>query len=170
MTRAGMSQRLCGVFLFCLPVRLQSRDASRDSARGPTTSLYIFPRLLAVSVLPRNTRVIFASGCCFRASRKAPTTSEGSSSPPPPPPMARHTIGSARNSPRMPRKHHQGSASLATTPTQATSVLEFAADGVLPGTGSRPGGLDRVILERNLERLLQERSSHPEETPNELGR
>ncbi|XP_043274939.1 protein espinas-like isoform X2 [Venturia canescens] len=103
-----------------------------------------------------------------RAGRKAPTPSEGSSSPPPPPPTTRHVISSARNSPRMPRKHYQGSASLATTPTQA-SVLEFPAEP-LPGAGSRSGGLDRVILERNLERLLQERNTHPEETPSELGR
>lgn len=111
----------------------------------------------------------------FRQSRKPPppTPSEGSSSPPPPPPMStRHTLhtSSARNSPRVPRKHYQGSASLATTPTQVTSSADFGTE-TIPGTGSRPGGLDRVILERNLERLLQERTTHPEESnPTELGR
>ncbi|KYN45472.1 Protein prickle [Atta colombica] len=104
-------------------------------------------------------------------------TSEGSSSPPPPPPPplppgSRHTLGSPRNSPRMTRRHQQISASLATTPTQSTQNAlspEFGAEG-LPSSGSRPSGLDRVLLERNLERLLQERGSHPDENCNELGR
>ncbi|XP_046745224.1 protein prickle-like isoform X2 [Diprion similis] len=102
--------------------------------------------------------------------RQPPPASEGSSSPPPPP-ASRHTLGSPRNSPRMPRKHQQtSSASVATTPTQAVpSTVDFSGDGLGSG-GSRPGGLDRVLLERNLERLLQERGSLPEETPTELGR
>ncbi|KAG5329261.1 PRIC1 protein, partial [Acromyrmex charruanus] len=109
--------------------------------------------------------------------RQTMATSEGSSSPPPPPPPplppgSRHTLGSPRNSPRMTRRHQQISASLATTPTQsAQNALspEFGAEG-LPSSGSRPSGLDRVLLERNLERLLQERGSHPDENCNELGR
>ncbi|XP_076285997.1 uncharacterized protein LOC143211847 isoform X1 [Lasioglossum baleicum] len=110
----------------------------------------------------------------LRTGRRPPPTSEGSSSPPPPPPPppppgSRHTLGSPRNSPRMTRKHHQTSASLATTPTQSTVSPEFTVDG-FPSSGSRTGGLDRVLLERNLERLLQERSSHPEENRSELGR
>ncbi|XP_076623297.1 uncharacterized protein LOC143342877 isoform X2 [Colletes latitarsis] len=110
----------------------------------------------------------------LRTGRRQPPASEGSSSPPPPPPPppppgSRHTLGSPRNSPRMTRKHHQTSASLATTPTQSTINPEFTAEG-FPSSGSRPSGLDRVLLERNLERLLQERSSHPEENRSELGR
>ncbi|XP_076684409.1 uncharacterized protein LOC143377201 isoform X4 [Andrena cerasifolii] len=110
----------------------------------------------------------------LRTGRRPPPTSEGSSSPPPPPPPppppgSRHTLGSPRNSPRMTRKHHQTSTSLVTTPTQSTLAPEFTADG-FPSSGSRPGGLDRVLLERNLERLLQERSSNPEENRSELGR
>ncbi|XP_025267001.1 protein prickle isoform X2 [Camponotus floridanus] len=104
--------------------------------------------------------------------RQTVATSEGSSSPPPPPPLppgSRHTLGSPRNSPRMTRRHQQVSASLATTPTQNILSPEFAAEG-LTSSGSRPSGLDRVLLERNLERLLQERGSHPEENRNELGR
>ncbi|KYN18686.1 Protein prickle [Trachymyrmex cornetzi] len=109
--------------------------------------------------------------------RQTMATSEGSSSPPPPPPPplppgSRHTLGSPRNSPRMTRRHQQISASLATTPTQSTQNAlspEFGAEG-LPSSGSRPSGLDRVLLERNLERLLQERSSHPDENCSELGR
>ncbi|XP_012055468.1 PREDICTED: protein espinas-like [Atta cephalotes] len=109
--------------------------------------------------------------------RQTIVTSEGSSSPPPPPPPplppgSRHTLGSPRNSPRMTRRHQQISASLATTPTQSTQNAlspEFSAEG-LPSSGSRPSGLDRVLLERNLERLLQERGSHPDENCNELGR
>lgn len=101
-------------------------------------------------------------------------TSEGSSSPPPPPPPppppgSRHTLGSPRNSPRMTRKHQQVSASLATTPTQSILSPEFVAEG-FPSSGSRPSGLDRVLLERNLERLLQERGTHPDENRSELGR
>lgn len=101
-------------------------------------------------------------------------TSEGSSSPPPPPPPppppgSRHTLGSPRNSPRMTRKHQQVSASLATTPTQSILSPEFVVEG-FPSSGSRPSGLDRVLLERNLERLLQERGSHPDENRSELGR
>ncbi|XP_063987976.1 protein prickle-like isoform X1 [Diachasmimorpha longicaudata] len=106
-----------------------------------------------------------------RQARKAPPTSEGSSSPPPPPTTRHHTLhapGSARNSPRLTRKHYQASVSLATTPTQV-NVGDFGSEG-LPSAGSRPGGLDRVILERNLERLLQERTPHPEEAPTEFGR
>ncbi|KAK0173187.1 hypothetical protein PV328_006423 [Microctonus aethiopoides] len=109
-----------------------------------------------------------------------PTPSEGSSSPPPPLSSAittmtmstRHTLhsNSARNSPRVSRKHYQGSASLATTPTQINTNIEFGSE-TLSGNGSRAGGLDRVILERNLERLLQERNTHSEENnPTELGR
>ncbi|KAK0168113.1 hypothetical protein PV327_001946 [Microctonus hyperodae] len=109
-----------------------------------------------------------------------PTPSEGSSSPPPPLSSAtttmtmstRHTLhsNSARNSPRVSRKHYQGSASLATTPTQINTNIEFGSE-TLTGNGSRAGGLDRVILERNLERLLQERNTHSEENnPTELGR
>ena len=114
----------------------------------------------------------------FRSGRRQTmVTSEGSSSPPPPPPPplppgSRHTLGSPRNSPRMTRRHQQISASLATTPTQSTQNAlspEFGAEG-LPSSGSRPSGLDRVLLERNLERLLQERGSHPDENCNELGR
>ncbi|XP_015438222.1 PREDICTED: protein prickle-like [Dufourea novaeangliae] len=110
----------------------------------------------------------------LRTGRRQPPASEGSSSPPPPPPPpplpgSRHTLGSPRNSPRMTRKHHQTSASLATTPTQSTLSPEFTTDG-FPTSGSRPGGLDRVLLERNLERLLQERSTHPEDNRSELGR
>ncbi|CAK9829098.1 Protein prickle [Anthophora retusa] len=110
----------------------------------------------------------------LRTGRRPPPPSEGSSSPPPPPPPppppgSRHTLGSPRNSPRMNRKHHQTSTSLATTPTQGTINPEFTAEG-FPSSGSRPSGLDRVLLERNLERLLQERSSHPEENRTELGR
>lgn len=67
------------------------------------------------------------------------------------------------------RRHQQVSASLATTPTQNILNPEFAAEG-LTSSGSRPSGLDRVLLERNLERLLQERGSHPDENRNELGR
>lgn len=99
-------------------------------------------------------------------------TSEGSSSPPPPPPLppgSRHTLGSPRNSPRMTRRHQQVSASLATTPTQNTLNPDFGAES-LPSSGSRPNGLDRVLLERNLERLLQERGSHSDENRSELGR
>lgn len=100
--------------------------------------------------------------------------SEDSSSPPPPPPPpplpgSRHTLGSPRNSPRMPRKHQQISTSLATTPIQSTLSPEFSTEG-FPSSGSRPSGLDRVLLERNLERLLQERSPYPDENRNELGR
>ncbi|XP_076171056.1 uncharacterized protein LOC143148534 isoform X3 [Ptiloglossa arizonensis] len=110
----------------------------------------------------------------LRTGRRPPPASEGSSSPPPPPPPppppgSRHTLGSPRNSPRMTRKHHQTSASLVSTPTQGTLNPEFTAEG-FPSSGSRPSGLDRVLLERNLERLLQERSSHPEENRSELGR
>ncbi|XP_033350216.1 prickle planar cell polarity protein 3-like isoform X1 [Bombus vosnesenskii] len=110
----------------------------------------------------------------LRTGRRPPPPSEGSSSPPPPPPPppppgSRHTLCSPRNSPRMNRKHHQTSASLATTPTQSTLSPEFPTEG-FPSSGSKPSGLDRVLLERNLERLLQERSSHPEENRNELGR
>ncbi|XP_043586205.1 protein prickle-like isoform X1 [Bombus pyrosoma] len=110
----------------------------------------------------------------LRTGRRPPPPSEGSSSPPPPPPPppppgSRHTLCSPRNSPRMNRKHHQTSASLATTPTQSTLSPEFPTEG-FPSSGSKPSGLDRVLLERNLERLLQERSSHPEESRNELGR
>ncbi|XP_043520926.1 protein prickle-like isoform X1 [Frieseomelitta varia] len=110
----------------------------------------------------------------LRTGRRPPPPSEGSSSPPPPPPPppppgSRHTLCSPRNSPRMNRKHHQTSASLATTPTQNTLNPEFPNEG-FPSSGSRPSGLDRVLLERNLERLLQERSSHSEENHNELGR
>ncbi|XP_032671338.1 protein prickle-like isoform X3 [Odontomachus brunneus] len=106
--------------------------------------------------------------------RQTVATSEGSSSPPPPPPPppppgSRHTLGSPRNSPRMTRKHQQVSASLATTPTQSTLSPEFVVEG-FPSSGSRPSGLDRVLLERNLERLLQERGSHPDENRSELGR
>ncbi|KAM0724711.1 Protein prickle [Formica fusca] len=104
--------------------------------------------------------------------RQTVATSEGSSSPPPPPPLppgSRHTLGSPRNSPRMTRRHQQVSASLATTPTQNILSPEFVAEGI-PSSGSRPSGLDRVLLERNLERLLQERGSHPEENRSELGR
>lgn len=116
-------------------------------------------------ILPRNSR------------RQTVATSEGSSSPPPPPPPplppgSRHTLGSPRNSPRMTRRHQQISASLATTPTQSTQNAlnpEFGAEG-LPSSSSRPSGLDRVLLERNLERLLQERGSHPDENCSELGR
>lgn len=61
------------------------------------------------------------------------------------------------------------SVSLVTTPTQGTTTVDFPGEG-LPGTGSKSGGLDRVLLERNLERLLQERGSHTEETDNDLGR
>lgn len=106
-----------------------------------------------------------------RQNRRVMTTSEGSSSPPLS--ITRnyttHTSGSARNSPRMPKKHYQGSISLATTPTQVNTGVDFSSEN-LPSGGSRSGGLDRVILERNLERLLQERTTHPEETPTELGR
>ncbi|XP_017885841.1 protein prickle-like isoform X1 [Ceratina calcarata] len=110
----------------------------------------------------------------LRNARRPPPPSESSSSPPPPPPPppppgSRHTLGSPRSSPRMNRRHHQTSASLATTPTQSTLSPEFPPEG-FPSSGSRPSGLDRVLLERNLERLLQERSSHPEENHNELGR
>nr|XP_033197381.1 prickle planar cell polarity protein 3-like isoform X1 [Bombus vancouverensis nearcticus] len=110
----------------------------------------------------------------LRTGRRPPPPSEGSSSPPPPPPPppppgSRHTLCSPRNSPRMNRKHHQTSASLATTPTQSTLSPEFPTEG-FPSSSSKPSGLDRVLLERNLERLLQERSSHPEENRNELGR
>ncbi|XP_036141925.1 protein espinas isoform X2 [Monomorium pharaonis] len=106
--------------------------------------------------------------------RQTMAASEGSSSPPPPPPPplppgSRHTLGSPRNSPRMTRRHQQMSASLATTPTQNTMNPEFGAEG-LSSSGSRPSGLDRVLLERNLERLLQERGSHPDENCSELGR
>ncbi|XP_033224014.1 protein prickle-like isoform X3 [Belonocnema kinseyi] len=102
--------------------------------------------------------------------RQPPPPSEGSSSPPPPP-VSRHTLSSPRNSPRMTRKQHRQpvSVSLVTTPTQGTTTVDFPGEG-LPGTGSRSGGLDRVLLERNLERLLQERGSHTEETDNDLGR
>ncbi|XP_048509003.1 protein prickle-like isoform X2 [Athalia rosae] len=103
-----------------------------------------------------------------RLVRRQPPPSEGSSSPPPPP-ASRHTLGSPRNSPRMPRKH-QGSVSVATTPTQGVSTVDFTGSETLGAGGSRAGGLDRVLLERNLERLLQERSTLPEETPTELGR
>ncbi|XP_011148250.1 protein espinas isoform X1 [Harpegnathos saltator] len=107
--------------------------------------------------------------------RQAVATSEGSSSPPPPPPPppppgSRHTLGSPRSSPRMSRKHQQVSASLATTPTQSTLSPEFVVEG-FPTSGSRPSGLDRVLLERNLERLLQERGSlNPDDNRSELGR
>lgn len=97
-------------------------------------------------------------------------TSEGSSSPPLS--IKHHTLNpplSARNSPRMTRKHHQVSVSLATTPTQINTTIDFGSDNS-NNCGSRGTGLDRVILERNLERLLQEKSTHPEETPTELGR
>ncbi|CAD6238660.1 GSCOCG00008507001-RA-CDS [Cotesia congregata] len=101
-----------------------------------------------------------------------PTPSEGSSSPPLSTTRHHtiaHTSGSARNSPRVSRKHYQGSTSLATTPTQI-STFDFTCES-LPNAGSRSAGLDRVILERNLERLLQERNTHTEETnPSELGR
>ena len=85
--------------------------------------------------------------------------------------MSRHTLGSPRNSPRMNRKQPRQhvSVSLATTPTQGTTTVDFPGEGV-PGTGSKLGGLDRVLLERNLDRLLQERGSHPEETSSDLGR
>jgi hypothetical protein len=101
------------------------------------------------------------------------TGSEGSSSPPPPPPPplppgSRHTLGSPRSSPRMTKRHHQVSASLATTPTQSTLNPEFAEG--LPSSGSKASGLDRVLLERNLEKLLQERGSHSDENHSELGR
>ncbi|XP_020289713.1 protein prickle-like [Pseudomyrmex gracilis] len=106
--------------------------------------------------------------------RQTVATSEGSSSPPPPPPPplppgSRHTLGSPRNSPRMTRRHQQVSASLATTPTQNTLNPEFGTES-LTSSGSRPSGLDRVLLERNLERLLQERGSHSDENRGELGR
>ncbi|XP_011503494.1 PREDICTED: protein prickle-like [Ceratosolen solmsi marchali] len=90
-----------------------------------------------------------------------------------------HDFGSPRNSPRMSRKHHQQqqqqqqhqqqvSISLAGTPTfSATTASEF---GTGTDAGSRSGGLDRVLLERNLERLLQERGSQAEESTTELGR
>lgn len=67
------------------------------------------------------------------------------------------------------RKHQQVSISLATTPTQSVLAPEFAAEG-FPSSGSRPGGLDRVLLERNLERLLQEHGTHPDENHSELER
>ncbi|KAG8041323.1 hypothetical protein G9C98_002311 [Cotesia typhae] len=98
----------------------------------------------------------------LKQNRKLPpsTPSEGSSSPPLST-TRHHTIahstlhiGSARNSPRVSRKHYQGPTSLATTPTQI-STFDFACES-LPNAGSRSAGLDRVILERNLERLLQE--------------
>ncbi|XP_012284242.1 protein prickle isoform X2 [Orussus abietinus] len=123
-----------------------------------------------------------------RAGRRQPPPSEGSSSPPPPPPSlasSRHPMGSPRNSPRMPRKQQhqhqqhrqqqqqqrrfQDSLSLATTPTQGTSTVDFPGDA-LGTSGSRASGLDRVLLERNLERLLQERSTFTEEAHGELGR
>ncbi|XP_074094735.1 protein prickle isoform X2 [Cotesia typhae] len=113
----------------------------------------------------------------LKQNRKLPpsTPSEGSSSPPLST-TRHHTIahstlhiGSARNSPRVSRKHYQGPTSLATTPTQI-STFDFACES-LPNAGSRSAGLDRVILERNLERLLQERNTHTEEiNPSELGR
>lgn len=116
----------------------------------------------------------FCDCYCYRTSRRPPPPSEGSTSPPPPPPPppppgSRHTLGSPRNSPRLNRKHHQASNSLATTPTQSTLSPEFMPDG-FPSSGSKTNGLDRVLLERNLEKLLQDRSSHPEENGNELGR
>ncbi|KAL0108349.1 hypothetical protein PUN28_015112 [Cardiocondyla obscurior] len=109
--------------------------------------------------------------------RQAVAMSEGSSSPPPPPPPplppgSRHTLGSPRNSPRMIRRHQQMSVSLATTPTQSPQNAlnsEFGAEE-LTSSGSRPSGLDRVLLERNLERLLQERGSNADENCSELGR
>ncbi|XP_066601433.1 protein prickle-like isoform X2 [Prorops nasuta] len=114
----------------------------------------------------------------LRTGRRQPVApSEGSSSPPPPPPPpppmpgSRHTLGSPRNSPRLPRKH-QISTSLASTPTHTHSTLspEFTTDTFSACSGSRSGGLDRVLLERNLERLLQERNSHSGENKDELGR
>ncbi|XP_012227795.1 protein espinas isoform X2 [Linepithema humile] len=112
----------------------------------------------------------------FLSGRRQATvaTSEDSSSPPPPPPPplppgSRHTLGSPRSSPRMIRRHQQVSASLATTPTQSALSPDFVTEG-LPSSGSRPSGLDRVLLERNLERLLQERGSHSDENRSELGR
>ncbi|XP_012227796.1 prickle planar cell polarity protein 3 isoform X3 [Linepithema humile] len=112
----------------------------------------------------------------LRSGRRQATvaTSEDSSSPPPPPPPplppgSRHTLGSPRSSPRMIRRHQQVSASLATTPTQSALSPDFVTEG-LPSSGSRPSGLDRVLLERNLERLLQERGSHSDENRSELGR
>jgi len=68
----------------------------------------------------------------------------------------------------MTKRHHQVSASLATTPTQSTLNPEFAEG--LPSSGSKASGLDRVLLERNLEKLLQERGSHSDENHSELGR
>jgi hypothetical protein len=60
------------------------------------------------------------------------------------------------------------SVSLAGTPTFAeTAGSDF---GTGADAGSRSGGLDRVLLERNLERLLQERGSQVEESTTELGR
>ncbi|XP_035726176.1 protein espinas-like isoform X1 [Vespa mandarinia] len=110
----------------------------------------------------------------LRGRRQTVPTSEGSSSPPPPPPPppppgSRHVSGSLRNSPRLTRKHQQVSSSIATTPTQSTLSPEFPTEG-FSTSGSRGGGLDRVLLERNLERLLQERGSHPEENRSDLGR
>ncbi|XP_034940659.1 protein prickle-like isoform X2 [Chelonus insularis] len=106
-----------------------------------------------------------------------PTPSEGSSSPPLPTSTRHllHTSSSAKNSPRLIRKqYHQGSTSLATTPGPASSSDHHDEDNTsenLTTLESRSGGLDRIILERNLERLLQDRNTNTEETDSpELGR
>lgn len=70
----------------------------------------------------------------------------------------------------MTKRHQQVSVSLATTPTQAILNPEFVAAEGLASSGSKANGLDRVLLERNLERLLQERGSHSDESHSELGR
>ncbi|XP_051176204.1 protein prickle-like isoform X2 [Leptopilina boulardi] len=108
----------------------------------------------------------------LRIPRRKPTPpSEGSLSPPPPPSISRHTLGSPRNSPRFIRKQprQRVSVSLATTPTHGTTSVDFSS-GELSGVGSRSEGLDRVLLERNLEKILQERGSHSQEMSSDKGR
>ncbi|XP_014204315.1 protein espinas-like [Copidosoma floridanum] len=110
----------------------------------------------------------------------------------------RHGFGSPRNSPRSSRRHHHQyqqhhspyrqlppppahqqphSVSLQGTPTHSPSPAPPASlngaeseTGSAAPNGSRSGALDRVLLERNLERLLQERNAQPEESTGELGR
>lgn len=74
---------------------------------------------------------------------------------------------SPKNSPRVIRKcsKPRGTHSLAGTPTNSGN--EFGSDRE---SNLRMGGLDRVLLERNLEKLLQEQDTQMDETVGELGR
>ncbi|XP_043481208.1 protein prickle-like isoform X2 [Leptopilina heterotoma] len=107
----------------------------------------------------------------LRIPRRQPQPSSEGSSSPPPPPNSRHTLGSPRNSPRLIRKQprQRVAASLATTPTHGTTTAEILNED-LPSGSSRFGGLDRVLLNRNLEKLVQERVTHSEDISNDTER